>query len=204
MAIDSAYSDSASYRARHGKTDTADDAAILTDLRAISRYLDARLGQHFNADAADVTRLIAMTADNVDGLTFTAGNLAATPTTIKLADGAGAFTGASLVVDTDYTLGPRDAAYGPEVRPYSQLVLKSASAFRWIIGRDAQIVGRFGWPAVPPGIKVATEELTAILRLETPRATSRISELDGTIEASPAAQSIINKLLDAYRMFFFA
>ena len=45
----------------------------------------------------------------------------------------------------------------------------------------------------------ATVHLTAILRLESPRATRRIAELGDAVEASPAVQGIVRDLASAYR-----
>lgn len=56
MAISDAYATAATYRDITGKTDTSEDAEILTDLKAVSRFLEGRLHRFFNKDAAERER----------------------------------------------------------------------------------------------------------------------------------------------------
>jgi hypothetical protein len=69
-----------------------------------------------------------------------------------------------------------------------------------------QVTARFGWPAVPQAIVQATCQLVGILRLESPRATSQISEgLDSVLGASFEAQKIVENLQRVYaRRWVFA
>ena len=53
-----------------------------------------------------------------------------------------------------------------------------------------------GWPAIPAAIARATYQLTGILRLQSPRATSQIPEaFDQALEASPTAKKIVDETL---------
>ncbi len=196
-AVSDAYATAAQYRSLIGKTDTGQDADVLTDLKAVSRYLEGKLGRFFNKDASDATRLymVPATSDHI-----WIDDLSAAPTTIKIdMDGDGSFADESALAAGDYELLPRNAAAGPEARPYTQIRLTEYGNYvQFVAGQRVQVVAKFGWPAVPDAIQRATIHLTAILRLETPRATRRISELDGTIEASADAMGIVRQLTDDY------
>jgi hypothetical protein len=200
MAIGDAYETAANYRTAIGKTDTGSDTQILTDLTAISRYLEDKLERFFNKDAADVTRIYEVPASQAE---LRIDDLSAAPTSITIdEDGDGSFTDETALTSSDYELLPLNAAVGPEARPYTRIGMTSWGDYgSWTKGQRVQIIGRWGWPAVPQAIKTATIQLTAILRTESPRATARIPELCDVIQASPEAQSIIRALTDNYRRF---
>ncbi len=199
-SVQDAYATAAEYRAVTKRTDTGDDTQILTDLKAISRWLegDSRLGRFFTKDAADVTRIFVVPES---GDTLWIDDLSAAPTTIKIdTDGDGSFTDETALAAADYECWPINAALGPEARPFTRIKMTSWGAYgSWTKDQRVQIVGKWGWPAVPEAVKRATIELTAILRLESQRATARVQELDVVVEASPEAQSIVNRLTDNYR-----
>ena len=195
MAIADAYSTAAAYRAVTGRTDTSADADILTDLTAISRYIEGKLMRFFNKDAADVIR-VYVPAQNSRAIWID--DLSAAPATVKL-DSAGDNTFATTLAATDYELLPLNADKGPEPRPYTRIRMTDWGDYSYFTKSErVQITGKWGWPAVPTAIARATIHLTAILRLETPRATVRIPELSDAIEASPEAQHIIKQLMDQY------
>lgn len=196
MAITDAYASASEYRVVTGRTDTGSDAQILLDLKAISRFLEGKLERFFTKNAEDVARVYvppeSATAIWID-------DLSASPTTVKL-DTAGDGTFATTLVSSDYELLPLNADKGPEPRPYTQIAMTPWGSYgAFIEGQRVEITGKWGWPAVPEPIKQATIHLTAILRLETPRATRRVVELDTVMEASADAQSLIKQLTDNYR-----
>jgi len=197
MAIDSPYAIASEYRTVTGRTDTGADAQILLDLTAVSRYLEGRLERFFNNDLAVVQRTYIPT---VTSDTLRVDDLAFAPTIIAL-DTEGDGTYASTLAATDYELLPVNAAVGPEPRPWTQIRILPWSDDYSTFTKDERVrlTARWGWPAVPGAIKQATIHLTAILRLETPRATNRVVELGDAIEASPEAQHIIRQLTDNYR-----
>ena len=196
-AVSDALATPAQYRAVIGKTDTGQDADILTDLKAVSRYLEGKLGRFFNKDASDATRVYVVPRTSTD---LWVDDLSAAPTTIKIdEDGDGSFTDEVYLDSADFELLPLNAALGPEARPYTRIRLTEWGDYsQFVKDQRVQVIGKFGWPAVPEAVQRATIHLTAILRLETPRATRRISELDGTIEASPDAMGIVRQLTDDY------
>ena len=197
MSISAAYADPAVYRAVVGKTDTAEDNEILADLTAISRYLDARLGRFFSKDALPVSRIYVPTRDTNELWTD---DMASAPTEVAIdANKDGTF--AIVLTANDYELQPHNASLEPEPRPYTCIALTPWGRYSiFPANTRVRVTAQFGWPAVPPAIQRATIHLTAILRLETPRATRRIPELGEAIEASPDAQRIVRQLTCQYRL----
>lgn len=100
----------------------------------------------------------------------------------------------------DYRLLPLNAIV--EGEPYRQIQATTwGSQYRWSAAYGIEITAFWGWPAVPDAIVTATIELTAILRLESPRATNRINELDQVVSTSRAAQNILGELLHVYNRY---
>ncbi|MGD9889693.1 MAG: hypothetical protein AB7R89_25780 [Dehalococcoidia bacterium] len=216
MVVSEPYAVAVDYRAAVTKSDAAEDAEILADLTAVSRFLDRRLGRFFTKDAADVARVFPTPhprnaprpgwaeAENpwlAAGVarTLFIDDIVSATSIIVDEDRDGAFDDASLGV-LDYELLPRNAALGPEPKPYTAIELTDyGSVYAWTPNTRVQITGVWGWPSVPPAIKAATIQLTAILRLESPRATQRVNELDQVIGTSRQAQLIVNDLVRHYR-----
>lgn len=190
MALSDAYATAAEYRALTDRTSNADDATIERDLRAVSRYIDRVLGRTlgFKQDASDVARIYAMR-----GGTQLAIDDHVSVTSVERETSQGVYT---AIPASSYALRPRNAATGPEARPY------------WVIeflrdiprpGQLVRVTGKGGWPATPPAITVATIELTALLRIESPRATSTITEVNQVLTTSRSAQNILDGLLREYQ-----
>jgi hypothetical protein len=198
MALSDPYATAAEYRAVVNRSDVSADAQILTDLTAVSRYLEKKLGRFFNKDTGDVTRTYLIPAAS-DRLWID--DLSAAPTSITIdLNGNGSFADETALISTDYELYPYNAALEPEPEPYTAIRLTQWGRIGvWPALQRVRVTGRFGWPSVPAAIKSGCIQLTAILRLETPRATARVPELDQAFAASPEAQGIINKLLDGYK-----
>jgi len=207
VTISAAYATAATYRDLVSKTDTSSDAAILLDLTAISRSIEGWLGgRFFGVDAAVVERLYDATPARLvtlDGMRALLTDEISTTTGLVLkvdedADGSVADETA-WTITTDFILWPRNAALGPEVRPYQAIAIPTGSSKLWVSGGLVSVTAKFGWPAVPSAIERACCHLTAILRLESPRATQRIPEgIDQAMAASPTAQNIIAALIDQY------
>ena len=109
---------------------------------------------------------------------------------------------ATTLATTDYELLPLNANRGPEPRPYTRIGMTSWGKYSsFSAGERVEVTAQFGWPAVPEAIQRACIHLTAILRLETPRATRRIAELGDVIETSQDAQFIVKQLVDQYKVW---
>lgn len=217
MAVTDSYATLAQYKAEFKKTDTADDTPVTDTLAAVSRLLDRKLGRFFTQESA-ATRLYMPSASGIPtrpnwaesenpykygGLTrlLYIDDLVSV-TTIKIdEDRDGVFTDETALATTDYELLPRNAALGSEPVPYNSIELTEwGTKFAWPTGCRVQIVGTFGWPAVPKAIQVATIHLAGIVRLSSPRASRRIPEgLDQFVETSRQAQDIICDLERHYK-----
>lgn len=208
MAVTDPYCDAATYRAIVSKSDTAKDAEILADLRAVSRLIDRRTGRFFGRDAVAVARVYRVPtgyasyrdADylatlEVDDIATSAGF-----SVVDDADADGLF-GEAAWAATDYELRPVNAGVGPEPAPYTRLAVPSWSTKTGSFGgaQRLQVTAVWGWPAVPDAIVRATAHLTGILRLESPRATSRVSEMGEVISTSRQARDIVDDLVTAYK-----
>lgn len=193
--VTDAYATAATYRDIFDKSVNAEDPEILTDLTALSRYLDREMGRFFTKDAAPVARTF-MPEGNwrtlwVDDLVSV--------TTIKLDDNADG-TAETALAAGDYVLTPRNAALGSEARPYTAVEMTNTGTRLYFPGhRVVEITGVWGWPAVPDAIARATCHLTAILRLETARAQAMVSEIGQLMQMSPKAMGIVDRLAEVYR-----
>ena len=205
MAITDAYATAAEYRARIDKSSNADDTELDLDLEAVSRYVEFRLKRFFNIDASDITRVFAVGSQGAcpprgwRSLWIT--DLAAAPSSVKIDKaGTGVFTDETALASSDFELWPLNAPLGPEPKPYTRIDIPSwSSEAAWPHGARVQIVGTWGWPTVPAAIKRAVIDLTAILRIESPRATDRIpDELASTVTTSPTGQAIVRQIMIAY------
>lgn len=205
MAITDAYATAAEYRADIKLTDPALDAQINDDLLAVSRYIERRLHRFFTKDDSDQTRIYIVGqyfGEPVGGhKILTIDDLSSTPTSIKIdEDGDGDFSDETALTATEYEMLPLNATLGPEPEPYTQIQLTPwGDQGSWPHLARVQIIGPWGWPAVPEAIKRGCIEITAIKRGESFRATNRIQEgMDTSIEASPQAQGIIRDLINVY------
>jgi hypothetical protein len=201
MAIGDAYATAAIYRDVIEKTDAGEDAEVLDDLKAVTRYIEKVLSAFFG-DTGSLT----WTWDTYGGTRFYAPRPWAfkndTPT-VKV-DLAGDFSPSTVLAkDTDFWFGPWEAASLPEAEPYSflQLIPTSAILSNWPTQmRAIEVTGNLGWPAIPKALERATIHLTAILRLETPRATEQIPQgIEAAVRLSAPAQNIVRQLMEAYR-----
>ncbi len=173
--------------------DEGRDSEIEQDLTAISKHIDKRTGRFFTKDAEPVTRIY----EAAQGRKIYVDDIAEAPTEIVIN-----FGGISdLTLEPgDYDLWPYNADKGPEPRPWIRIDLsRRGSLPLFHLGDMVSVTAKFGWPEVPEAIKIATIQITALLRLETPRATRRIPELGDAIETSMDAQRLIKQLVDPYK-----
>lgn len=196
MTLADAYATVQEYRDQTGKTSEDDDLALGRELKAIARYLDRALGRTlgFNRDGTgptdDVARVYVMgrgvVLDIDDHVSITS---------IAIGDHY-TQTYATALAASAWVKLPRKAASGPEAKPYRQLEFLSSYPG---VGELVKVTGIGGWPAVPDAIKSANIELTSILRLESPRSSNSINEMNQVISTSRVAQNILGELIDAYR-----
>lgn len=223
MALSDAYATVDEYFAsvRENQTAPESDEAlyleVLADLKAVARIIDHRVGRPmgFNRDSADspVARIydVPATGRYSDGWQEAENPWKATGAkrVLNIDDHASI---SSIVIDerrdntfattlsaSDYELLPRNATSRPEAVPYTQILLTEwGTQWAWPPGAKVRVTGCAGWPAVPPAIKSANIQLTAILRIESPRATNRVQEMNAVLTMSRAAQSILHDLVATY------
>ena len=194
MTVIAAYATAEQYKSATGITDIERDEEILIDLIAISRYIDGRLGRFFSKDAEPVSR-IYMPEENAASLWVD--DMAALPVSVKLDTGRNRQFEKTLD-PADYELLPLNADKGPEPGPFYQIQRLNSIFYA---GVRVEVTAQFGWPEIPLAVQRATIHLTAILRLESPRATRRISELSEVIETSRDAQFIVKQLIEQYKVW---
>jgi hypothetical protein len=203
LAVGEAYATNVQYKAIVTKTSGDNDSEIDAQLLAMSRVLerDCFGGRFFTKDAAPVARTYYPRVDNQR--TLTVDDIASlTGLVVKVDDNRDGVAEVTLVnppaANSDFELEPRNAALGPEPQPWTQLYLppRAKRSYWWEL---IEVTAVFGWPAVPQAIVQATCQLVGILRLDSPRATQQISEgLGAVIGTSRVAQTIVDKLIDAY------
>ncbi len=222
MAITDPYATEPEYRLAVGKDSTDEGTEITTDLTAVSRYMERKTNTFWTKDAAAVARIFIPKSTGVPTRPDWAesenpwkyGGLVRTlyfdaplvsVTTIKIdEDRDGLFTDETALASTDYELTPRNAALGPEPAPYTGMELTEyGTKVAFTPGARVQVTGIWGWPSVPARVKRACIHLTAILRLETPRATRTTSEIGEILETNPRAMDIISDLIRVDRRVVF-
>jgi len=180
------------YAATFPNYDRHDEAELGRQLLAMSRHIETRCGQQFNKDTTPTTRTYRI--EYTDTVLHTA-PMAAAPTLLRMdSNGDGLF---ALTVT-----GALASRYGDvNGRPLNELYLPpwAAGATQFPSGYLVEVTAIHGWDAVPEQVRLATVHLTALLRLETPRATSSIDELGREVGMSPQGRGIVDDLLAAFK-----
>lgn len=218
MAIGDAYATVEDYKAVKDLTTVRDPDALGELLTAISRTLDRRLGRAsgFNIDAAATVRIYMPRVRNsrprrddwaesenpwlYGGMTrlLDVEDIGGAVTSITI-DEARDNTYSTTLATTDYELLPRNAAVGPEARPYRQIRMTEWGDYGgWPTGARVKVTAIHGWPAVPAAIKRAVIELAAIIQGDGFMSTNRISDLGEIIDATPQARRILMEMKDMY------
>ncbi len=149
----------ADLKAELGITVTTYDTVLARNVESASRGVDGACDRRFWLDTVDVTRLYtpnpgsnALPLD--DGLV--------TVTSLKTdTDGDQTFS-TTLARNLDYFLEPINAAVDNPAKPYTRVKLNTHRG--WPTGfQSVQIVGRFGYPAIPSDVASATMILAQIL-----------------------------------------
>lgn len=143
MALHPNYAEIGDIKGVLGIHDTDDDVEIGWSVSAASRMVDAYTRRQFGKESSDSTRRYLVT-----GTTVILDDIEPSEvTSISVVQGD---TTTALVVDDDYTLGPASASW--RGRPYTHVEL----AGRYTGKTYLEVVGTFGWTAVPDEVKLAT------------------------------------------------
>ena len=177
---------------RVGINDTASDLEILGAVTAVSRWIESHCERVFYRTTA--TRTFTPTSAY---RMFTDDLVEVTSVKTDTGDGSYATTWAA----SDYQLLPVNPAAGPEPRPYTALKAVGSYTFPTACsGRtdSVQIVGEYGWPAVPAAVKQAAAILaTDFLKLGTMAFGIAGYGEYGAVRARP--NPIVETLLAPYR-----
>lgn len=136
------------------KGKTLADADIQVALVAASRGIDKALGRRFYPDA-DALQVRYYTPSYNSPLLWI--DDLVTLTSFKTDDGGDGTFENTWTANTDFVLGPLNAAADGE--PYTHIQVNPAGVFRWPTScypRSVQVTGKFGWPAVPANVRQLT------------------------------------------------
>ncbi len=148
MAITNGYCTLAEIKARLAITDTTDDAILEQVVEAVSRWIDEFCRRRFWVNSVDETRYY--TPEYTD-LLYT-GDIVSITTLKTDEDGDRIYE--KTWATTDYDLEPLNAALDGE--PYTEIRTAPDGNYSFpLVAKGVQIVGQFGWPAVPKQVKEA-------------------------------------------------
>ncbi len=194
-----AYASVAFYRSRSDKIDDSEDSVIADDLLAISRLIDARVfgagsSNRFTRDSSSNARIFMPRYGGYD-----LGIDALVSLSEIAIDETFDNTFSKVLTTADYELLPRNALQGGEAKPYTQIQATLWGSQQVFIPRArVRVTGIWGWPAIPQPVVRACVELTRLLRLSTPRATSTITDFGTVVGQSAQARNIIDELVFNY------
>lgn len=202
MAVTDAYATAEEYRARVTKADVADDTDILEQLTAVSRLIDSRCRRHFTKDATVQVRLFDGNGDRK----LYVNDIATATGLIVKCDLNGDYdysdSNETLTIDVDFWLGPDNAAFGSEPRPFYILetVPTSAKLQVWPKQRRAvQVTATYGWATPPGAIKEATIAITREVRdMQESGYSLNLQTIDAAIQSSPVASIILQDIVNRY------
>lgn len=198
MSITAAYATAAEYRRVVGMTDAGLDAEIEKDLISVSRYIDGEMRRFFTRNGTPVARRYLPSETRS---TLNVHDIAEAPTLVRV-DINKNNSFALTLSPADYELLPIEAQQGSEPWPFTAIRLTPWGALPcFVADQRVEITAIFGWPQVPAAIQRATIHVAALLRLETPRATKRINELNENVETSHQAQNIVRQLASQYKVW---
>lgn len=190
MSITNGYATLAELKAvmRIPSIDTVDDALLNTSIEAASRQLDGHCERVFYQAAG--TRVYTPN----DSILVETDDIVSVTTIKSSADGKGVF--GTTWAATDFQLEPLNGQAGGIVTPANKI--RAVGDYLWpTYGEEAtvQVVGTFGWAAVPIAIKQATLMLAQrqFKRYDSPLGVTGFGEL-GVIRVSridPDVESLV-------------
>lgn len=195
------------YRSGIEKPDPSSDIDIAEDATTVCDFLDQITGRHFTKDPAVVTRYFYAEPDAnglaqrilrpVDQHRF--GDIATAVGVVVKTDDDGDGTAETTWAAGDYQLRPLNALVGRRREPYTELYVPTTSTKAgWPLNTLISVAAIWGWNSVPAGIKRAGIQLCGIWRLESPRASRTINDLQQVVSTSRVAQDIVNDVIMAF------
>ncbi|KKM79467.1 hypothetical protein LCGC14_1349590 [marine sediment metagenome] len=189
MAVIDPYATTEEYRARVDKSDTSDDAILLPQLKAASRFIRHKCGRFFTKDASAVARLLNGSDAVRVGTRLLINDVAdLTGLVVKVdLDGDHDFDEAeeTLTKGTHYWVGPANADKGDEPEPYRWLDImpNNGRLVKWTDALNSvEVTAIFGWPSVPEMIAELTVGITRQIHdLQISGATLQMANIESAI-----------------------
>jgi len=204
MSLDAPYASAKEYRAAVGAADEKNDTVITALLKAVSHgCIDKRTRRFFSKDAAAVARLFD---GNGRERLWLPADIASTAGIVAKVDLNGDYdvgdSGETITLNTDYWLGPENAALEPEPQPFEWIEVNPSSAVLscWPEQRRAlELTAIYGWPAVPGAVREATILIAREMRdLEKAGLTLQLANIDQQVNLSPVAFSAVQRIQADY------
>lgn len=169
-------------------------------IEAVSRFVDQRCGRHF-WQATATTR----TFQASDSYRLCVGDLVSVTSLKTDEDSSGSFE--TTWSGSDYELLPLNPAAGPEQVPYDVVHAVGSRRFPVGVGQGSsltnlvQIVGSWGWPAVPLAVEQASLMLAAryYRRKQSPEGVAGFGDF-GVIRVGSLLDPDVDRLLAPYRL----
>lgn len=138
-----------------GIDDTDDDTALQRAINVASRQIDRFCGRRFWEDSEDATRYYTAQSSKLLILHGQPEDVDLTAlTTLKVDAGGDGTYETTWTVNTDFVLEPRNASTNS--RPYTQVrVMPSSGKTFPAVASGVEIVGTFGWAAIPDEVREA-------------------------------------------------
>jgi hypothetical protein len=198
MAITNGFATLAEFKARFypsGLIDITDDTVIENAIEAVSRLIDGKCSRRFWKNTVDETRYFTA---NYGDLFYTDDIVSIT--TLKT-DETGARSYSRTWAVTDYDLEPYNALLQYPVQPYTSIRVSPMGTLSFPFDRKAvQIVGVFGWPAVPDTINEACllQSIRLFKRKDAPFGVTGSAEM-GHLIVIPKLDPDVEMLIAPYR-----
>lgn len=189
-------------QAIHVSNDDSDET-IRRQLDFATEWLWDKCGQFFTKDASAVERIFrAKYSDRLDldyegncpGIATTSGLIIKVDT-----DNDGSFADETAWASTDYELHPLQADKGPNPEPWNVIKTTPWGTKTFRPGGLVSVTAVFGHPSVPAIVKEVVIEWTAVWRMESPRATAQVNELDQIESVSPYHLGMLKRAIEACR-----
>lgn len=212
MGLNDPYASVAEYKAATNKTGSGDDAVLTMNLQAVSRWIDRKTNRFFTKDDSVQVRyydgapgvnqrlLSSLERDspwpNARTLLHLPDDLASTTGLIVKVDQDRDYTyETTLVISTDFFVGPVNAALGPEPQPYQFLELNpnGTQISTWPAqGRSVQVTALWGWPSVPVAIKTAAILIARqVTDMQAAGATLSVENIDAAVAVKPELANLV-------------
>lgn len=196
MTIDDGYCTLNDLKASLRIADTEDDRLLELAIGAASRAIDGYCNRAFTAAGTALTARRFSTRNSevchVDDIGSTVG------LTVETDDGTG--TWATVWAASDWDAEPVNASIDGQAWPTMRL--RAVGLYRYPTAYQAlvRVTARYGWPATPTAIRVATTIQAARLykRADSPLGVAGFSDL-GVMRVARGLDPDVQQLVDAYR-----